>query len=65
MDEEIREVTLEELLDESFVITEEKLVSRITEKELEKYTKIRNDIGQFLFNKTKRRPMVLPVVIKV
>jgi len=26
---------------------------------------IRNDIGQFLFNKTKRRPMVLPVVIKV
>lgn len=27
--------------------------------------KIRNDIGQFLFNKTKRRPMVLPVVIKV
>jgi len=27
--------------------------------------KIRNDIGQFLFNTTKRRPMVLPVVIKV
>jgi len=27
--------------------------------------KIRNDIGQFLFNQTKRRPMVLPVVIKV
>ncbi len=27
--------------------------------------KIRSDIGQFLFNKTKRRPMVLPVVIKV
>ena len=27
--------------------------------------KIRNDIGQFLFSKTKRRPMVLPVVIKV
>ena len=27
--------------------------------------KIRNDIGQFLFNSTKRRPMVLPVVIKV
>ncbi len=27
--------------------------------------KIRNDIGQFLFIKTKRRPMVLPVVIKV
>ena len=27
--------------------------------------KIRNDIGQFLFNATKRRPMVLPVVIKV
>jgi ribonuclease J len=27
--------------------------------------KIRNDIGQFLFQVTKRRPMVLPVVIKV
>jgi ribonuclease J len=27
--------------------------------------KIRNEIGQFLFVKTKRRPMVLPVVIKV
>ena len=27
--------------------------------------KIRNDIGQFLFSRTKRRPMVLPVVIKV
>lgn len=27
--------------------------------------KIRSDIGQFLFSKTKRRPMVLPVVIKV
>jgi len=27
--------------------------------------KIRNDIGQFLFQQTKRRPMVLPVVIKV
>jgi len=27
--------------------------------------KIRNEIGQFLFAKTKRRPMVLPVVIKV
>lgn len=27
--------------------------------------KIRNEIGQYLFAKTKRRPMVLPVVIKV
>jgi ribonuclease J len=27
--------------------------------------KVRNDIGQFLFTQTKRRPMVLPVVIKV
>lgn len=27
--------------------------------------KIRNDIGQFLFGQIKRRPMVLPVVIKV
>lgn len=27
--------------------------------------KIRNDIGQFLFQSTKRRPMVLPVIIKV
>ena len=27
--------------------------------------KIRNDVGQFLYSQTKRRPMVLPVVIKV
>lgn len=27
--------------------------------------KIRNEVGQFLFSQTKRRPMVLPVVIKV
>lgn len=27
--------------------------------------RIRNDIGQFLFGQTKRRPMVLPVVIRV
>ena len=27
--------------------------------------KIRNDVGQFLYAHTKRRPMVLPVVIKV
>jgi ribonuclease J len=27
--------------------------------------KIRNDVGQFLFAQTKRRPMVLPVLIKV
>ncbi|MFA7088185.1 MAG: ribonuclease J [Patescibacteria group bacterium] len=27
--------------------------------------KIRNDISQFLFTSTKRRPMVLPVIIKV
>lgn len=27
--------------------------------------KIRNEIGQFLYNKTQRRPMVLPVIIEV
>ena len=35
-----------------------------TEDDLVK-NKIRNDIGQFLFKLTKRRPMVLPVVIRV
>jgi ribonuclease J len=27
--------------------------------------KIRNDLGQFIFQKTQRRPMILPVVIEV
>lgn len=27
--------------------------------------KLRNDVGQFLFHETKRRPMVLPVIIEV
>ncbi len=27
--------------------------------------KLRNELGQFIFTKTKRRPMILPVVIKV
>lgn len=28
-------------------------------------SRIRDDVGQFLFNKTERRPMILPVVIEV
>ena len=28
-------------------------------------SRIRDDIGQFLFSKTERRPMILPVVIEV
>jgi ribonuclease J len=28
-------------------------------------SEIRNEIGEFLFQKTKRRPMVLPVIIEV
>jgi len=28
-------------------------------------TKIRDEIGNFLFQKTERRPMILPVIIEV
>jgi len=27
--------------------------------------KIRNDLGQFIYHKTERRPMILPVIISV
>lgn len=44
MNEEIREVTLEELLEGSFSLNEEKLVSSISKRDLEKYTKVREDV---------------------
>jgi len=54
--------------------TREKIV-KITNKYLEQQNKeinwsplrgkIRDEIGQFLFTKTERRPMILPVVIEV
>jgi mRNA degradation ribonuclease J1/J2 len=28
-------------------------------------TKLRDEIGQFLYNNTKRQPMVIPVIIEV
>ena len=51
-----------------------KKVQKIIQKTTSKKTSIdkkfiensvRNDIGQFLFQKTQRRPMVLPVLIEV
>ncbi|MCF7820513.1 MAG: ribonuclease J [Candidatus Pacebacteria bacterium] len=44
-------------------IVRERTVAISNDDELK--NKIRNDVGQFLFKQTKRRPMVLPVVIKV
>ncbi len=44
-------------------IVRERTVAISNDDELK--NKIRNDIGQFLFKQTKRRPMVLPVVIRV
>jgi ribonuclease J len=44
------------------------ILGRLPEQELDPdYVKtlLRDQIGQFLYNKTKRRPMILPVVIKV
>lgn len=44
------------------------LLGRLPDKEVDPdYVKtlIRDQIGQFLYNKTKRRPMILPVVIRV
>ena len=45
-------------------IAKDKKVNTPTDDDYVK-NKIRNEIGQFLFVSTKRRPMVLPVVIKV
>jgi len=45
-------------------IVKERPNSAVTDDDYIK-NKVRNDIGQFLFTQTKRRPMVLPVVIKV
>ena len=44
-------------------IFSEKLDSNLDENYYK--DKIRNEIGQFLYQKTERRPMVLPVIIKV
>jgi len=46
------------------------VISRVSPKEQETMTDylknlLRDQIGQYLFNKTRRRPMVLPVVIEV
>ena len=27
--------------------------------------KVRNDLGEFLFRKTERRPMILPIIVEV
>ncbi len=45
------------------IVTARPVSSRIDDDYIK--NKIRNDVGQFLFTQTKRRPMVLPVIIKV
>lgn len=53
--------------------TKDRVVSLVNKKTTGEHTmnwayvkdNIRDNIGQFLFNKTQRRPMVLPVVIEV
>lgn len=39
--------------------------SRTPAQEMHIKNKLRNDIGQFIFTKTERRPMILPVLIEV
>lgn len=39
--------------------------SRTPAQDMYLKNKVRNDIGQFIFTKTERRPMVLPVIIEV
>jgi ribonuclease J len=55
--DEIREVSVESIHN---YLDRARMVDRVALK-----TKIKDDVSKFIYSKTKRRPMVLPIIMNV